>query len=217
MAFMAVTTYLTANAFAQSPVATLNFSAQKIFTTSAAKTFTIRGAHLDDSVKVSTNPPFVLSKDSVNYNSIIAYDTTELVLNQTVYVKFKPTAIGNYADSVVNISAGADSKIVALMGKGSSKYNGSYNNRLAANNVITPNGDGHNDTWVIKNIDQYPNNSVKVMDKTGNIIYSARGYHNDWDGTYQNGPLPQGTYYYVVDFGEGADMVFTGFITIIRD
>lgn len=158
----------------------------------------------------------MVSKDSVIYQSTLTYDTLELVTNQTVYVKFKPTAIGNYADSVVNISEGADSKIVNLTGKSSSRHSASYNNRLDANNVITPNGDGRNDTWVIKGIEQYPNNTVKVMDKSGNVIYSKFSYMNDWDGTYQDSPLPQGTYYYVVDFGEGPEMVFKGFITIVR-
>ncbi|RYE37171.1 MAG: gliding motility-associated C-terminal domain-containing protein [Sphingobacteriaceae bacterium] len=199
------------------PAATIVFPLQKIYTGSAVQSFTIRGSHLNASVTVSTNPPFFISKDSVIFHANISFDTTELASNQTVYVKFKPTAIGNYADSIVNISAGADSKIVALTGKSSSGRTNSYNNHLAANNVITPNGDGRNDTWVIKNIEQYPNNTVKVMDKSGNVIYNARGYNNNWDGTYNNGPLAQGTYYYIVDFGEGEDLVFKGFITIVRD
>lgn len=88
--------------------------------------------------------------------------------------------------------------------------------QLTANNIITPNGDGKNDTWTIKNIDYYPNNTVKVFDKAGRIVYSKQGYANDWNGTYNNSPLSQGTYYYVIDFGAGLG-VFKGFITIIRD
>ena len=88
--------------------------------------------------------------------------------------------------------------------------------QLPANNIITPNGDGKNDYWVIKNIDYYPNNTVKVFDKGGRIVFSKQGYTNDWNGTYNNAPLSQGTYYYVIDFGAGIG-VFKGFITIIRD
>ncbi len=88
--------------------------------------------------------------------------------------------------------------------------------QLVANNVITPNGDGKNDTWVIKNIDYYPGNTVKVFDKAGRIVYQKQGYGNDWNGTYNNSPLTQGTYYYVIDFGAGLG-VFKGYITIIRD
>ena len=88
--------------------------------------------------------------------------------------------------------------------------------QLTANNIITPNGDGKNDAWVIKNIDYYPNNTVKVFDKAGRIVYSKQGYANDWNGTYNNSPLSQGTYYYVIDFGAGLGL-FKGYITIIRD
>ncbi|RYE36657.1 MAG: gliding motility-associated C-terminal domain-containing protein [Sphingobacteriaceae bacterium] len=217
---------------------TLNFNPQKIFTSSEAQTFTIRGTHLSDRVTVSTNPPFLLSKENKFFYTEITYDTVELVSNQTVYVKFQPKVIGYYADSIVTTSAGADRKIISLTGKASIFNSNSNNNRLtanndigqngafksnsnsqrlAANNVITPNGDGRNDTWIINNIEQYPNNTVRLMDKFGHVIYSKRGYNNDWDGTYQNAPLPQGTYYYVVDFGEGLDMVFNGYITIVRD
>lgn len=199
------------------PAASLDFTVQKIYTSSAAKNFTIRGSHLAGAVTVSTNLPFSISKDSVIFYPTLTYDTTELASNQTVYVKFKPTAMGNYTDSITNISIGADSKIISLSGSIVAHHQNTYGNHLDANNIISPNGDGRNDTWVIKNIDQYPNNSVKVMDKSGNVIYSKQGYTNDWDGTYNNGPLAQGTYYYVVDFGEGSDLVFKGFITIVRN
>lgn len=212
-------TYAATNrAFGQTaPAATLNFDAQSVHKSSAAQTFTVRGSNLTDAVTVITNQPFSLSKDSVNYTPSLTFTVDELASNQTVYVKFKPTVIGNYADSVVNISTGADNKIVALSGTAVESTNMMNGEKLDANNIITPNGDGRNDTWVIKNIDQYPNNSVKVFDHSRNIIYSKQGYTNDWNGTYNDAPLPQGTYYYIVDFGPGTGLVFKGFITIVRD
>lgn len=199
------------------PAASLNFDAQKIYTSSAAQTFTIRGNRLNGPVTVSTNPPFSLSKYGEIYQSSITYDTTEILTNQTVYVRFKPTVIGNFADSVVNISIDAENKIISLTGKSVAHTSKSYGNSLDANNIITPNGDGVNDTWQIKNIDQYPNNTVKVFDKHGHVIYNKQGYTNDWDGTYNNGSLPQGTYYYLVDFGENLGLTFKGYFTIVRD
>ena len=212
-------TYATIDvAFGQTvPAATLNFAAQSVHKSSAAQTFTVRGSKLTEPVTVSTNAPFSLSKDSVNYTPTLTYTVEELASNQTVYVKFKPTVIGNYADSVANTSSGADNKIVALSGIAVESTNMMDGNKLDANNIITPNGDGRNDTWVIKNIDQYPNNTVKVFDKSRNVIYSKQGYTNDWNGTYNDAPLPQGTYYYVVDFGPGSGLLFKGFITIVRD
>ncbi|RYE36925.1 MAG: gliding motility-associated C-terminal domain-containing protein [Sphingobacteriaceae bacterium] len=201
----------------QSP--TLAFGAQNINTKSAAQFFTIRGSKLTADVTVRTNPPFVISKDSssIDYEPLLIYTIAELESNQTVYVKFNPTKRGNYADSIISISEGADNKIVNLSGTAVAAHRMMYGNRLAANNIISPNGDGINDTWIIKNIEDYPNNSVKLMDKAGKVIYSKQGYANDWDGTYNNAPLAQGTYYYIVDFGADSGLFFRGFITIVRD
>lgn len=200
------------------PAATLDFAAQNINTNSSAKTFTIRGSNLNGDVTLNTNPPFSLSKDSVVYESQLTYSVAEMVSDKTVYVKFSPKVTSNYTDSVTSVSIGADSKVVALSGKAvePNRLLPGFNH-LAANNVITPNDDGRNDIWVIKNIDQYPNNTVKVFDKYGHVVYSKHGYTNDWGGTYNNGPLSQGTYYYIVDFGAGSGLIFTGFITIVRD
>jgi gliding motility-associated-like protein len=67
---------------------------------------------------------------------------------------------------------------------------------------ITPNGDGHDDTWVIDNIEVFPDNSVDLYNRWGSEVWHATGYDNSkvvWRGENQNGkPLPDGTYYYVV-------------------
>lgn len=64
--------------------------------------------------------------------------------------------------------------------------------------IITPNGDGHNDRWEIKNIHLYPDNEVTIFNRQGNIVYQKESYDNSWDGTYNGKPLPQGTYYYIL-------------------
>ena len=87
--------------------------------------------------------------------------------------------------------------------------------KVEPNNILTPNGDGVNDTWMVKNITNYPNNKVTVYDRTGNIIFSKQGYANDWAGTYRGSVLNQGTYYYLVELGNGSTL--RGFITVVRD
>ncbi|MNJ98988.1 Calx-beta domain protein [compost metagenome] len=86
---------------------------------------------------------------------------------------------------------------------------------LVANNVLTPNGDGKNDFFVIQNIDMYPNNEVRIFDRAGRAIYSKRGYTNDWDGTLNGKPLHEETYYYIIDLGKGVKPK-RGFISIVR-
>lgn len=83
-------------------------------------------------------------------------------------------------------------------------------------NILTPNGDGKNDKFVIENIDYYPNNTLKVFDRAGRIVYTKKGYANEWDGTLNGSPLASDTYYYVLDFGTGISE-FKGYITLIRN
>ncbi len=88
--------------------------------------------------------------------------------------------------------------------------------KLEASTVITPNGDGYNDKFIVKNIDYYPNNTLKIFDKAGRILYTKHTYTNDWDGTINGSPLSEGTYYYIIDLGNGIG-TFKGYINIIRD
>ncbi|MDP3469427.1 MAG: cadherin domain-containing protein [Daejeonella sp.] len=83
-------------------------------------------------------------------------------------------------------------------------------------NIMSPNGDGINDTWIIENIDMYPDNEVRVYDKAGRLIFYKKGYTNTWDATLNGSYLAEGTYYYYVDFGLGLKKL-KGYITIVRD
>lgn len=83
---------------------------------------------------------------------------------------------------------------------------------LTVYNEFSPNGDGVNEFFTIDCISRYPNNVLRVYNRWGNIVYEQRAYNNDWDGTsngratVQKGDLlPVGTYYYVLDLGEGAE------------
>ncbi len=95
-------------------------------------------------------------------------------------------------------------------------YRGAAMGSLAATNILTPNGDGKNDLWEVKDIQLYPQNTVNVFDQGGKTVFAKHGYNNDWDGTYNGKPLPQGTYYYVVDLGPNLRK-FKGFISILRN
>ncbi|GGH06140.1 T9SS type B sorting domain-containing protein [Sphingobacterium alkalisoli] len=85
--------------------------------------------------------------------------------------------------------------------------------KLEIGNFLTPNNDGVNDFWVIKNLDLYTQNEVSVFDSSGNIIFTKRNYANDWNGVSVAGRLATGVYYYkVVVDGE----VFTGSISVVN-
>ncbi len=85
--------------------------------------------------------------------------------------------------------------------------------------AITPNGDGINDTWMIYNIENYPNCTVRVFNRWGSEVFFARGYQNDWNGAYKNNsqPLPDsGSYYYQLDLNGDGSTMKDGWIYITR-
>ncbi|MCB0784196.1 MAG: gliding motility-associated C-terminal domain-containing protein, partial [Flavobacteriales bacterium] len=82
---------------------------------------------------------------------------------------------------------------------------------------FTPNGDGYNDTWVIDFVELFPDIEVEIYNRWGELLFRSVGYQQPWDGRYEGGLVPVGTYYYVVvlndpDFPEP----FTGPLTVIR-
>ncbi|MBC8767186.1 gliding motility-associated C-terminal domain-containing protein [Arenibacter sp. BSSL-BM3] len=82
-------------------------------------------------------------------------------------------------------------------------------------NQISPNGDGFNDAVYINCIEDYPNNTLEIYDRYGNEVFKASSYDNTWMGTGKNGDLPKGTYFYILDLGDGTE-VRKGWIQIIR-
>jgi gliding motility-associated-like protein len=82
-------------------------------------------------------------------------------------------------------------------------------------NTFTPNGDGFNDYWEIKYLNDYPQCLVEVYNTAGTLVYRSTGYSSPWDGTFKGQKLPVGTYYYVIDPKNGRAKQ-AGYVTIIR-
>jgi gliding motility-associated-like protein len=86
---------------------------------------------------------------------------------------------------------------------------------------FSPNGDNVGDTFVIENIDMYPNNELIIFNRWGNEVYNAAPYSNTsaWDGSTESdgivvgGKVPEGTYFYVLDKGDDSAKI-SGFIVI---
>ncbi len=72
---------------------------------------------------------------------------------------------------------------------------------------FSPNGDGINDLFVIKGISSYPNNTLTILNRWGNVVYKMSRYDNTWNGKSTEGlrvggdDLPEGTYFYILDLG----------------
>ncbi|MEH3114781.1 MBG domain-containing protein [Pedobacter terrae] len=126
----------------------------------------------------------------------------------TASLSVRPVQTTIYTVRVTNASGCNSSASITI------KVNEDY--KLVANNILTPNGDGINDTWIIQNIDLYPSNEVRIFDRNGREMYSKKSYDNSWNGTIGGNELAEGTYYYIITYGPNK-LVQKGFITIIRN
>lgn len=81
---------------------------------------------------------------------------------------------------------------------------------LTIPNVISPNGDGMNDLWVIEGIEG-TEHTVRVFNRWGQVVLETNGYRNTWDG----GDTPDGTYFYEVQAIAPEQRTYTGTLTIL--
>lgn len=81
-------------------------------------------------------------------------------------------------------------------------------------NAFSPNGDGVNDFFKINGIEQFPDHMLYVYNRWGNEVLKVTDYQNDWNARWQGLDLPDGTYFYVFDTGEGT--VSSGYVYIGR-
>jgi gliding motility-associated-like protein len=78
-----------------------------------------------------------------------------------------------------------------------------YCDKLVIFSGFSPNGDGVNDFFTVQGIERFPNNKMMVFNRWGNEIFAVENYNNDWDGTWSGQKVPDGTYFYIFDDGQG--------------
>jgi gliding motility-associated-like protein len=86
--------------------------------------------------------------------------------------------------------------------------------------IFTPNGDGKNDGFVIKNIENFPDNKLKIFNRWGNLVYQKDGYLNEFEGFANTGDqvgkskLPSGTYYVILEYGDEKTETYNGILVL---
>jgi gliding motility-associated-like protein len=131
------------------------------------------------------------------------------------YTPFEGYCNDNVPDTltyVVGNEAGTDTATVLVY---------VFCNDFTIYNGMSPNGDGINDYFWIDGIQNYPNNRMCIFNRWGNQVYLQDGYNNTtkaFDGTWDSKPLPDGTYFFVLqlDKDDSAAGTKTGYLQIHR-
>jgi gliding motility-associated-like protein len=125
---------------------------------------------------------------------------------------------GNNTEDISNLSAGLYN-VVVVDSNGcrlSLEVNLTEPLDLAMPQGYSPNDDGKNDHFVIHGIEAYPDNELTIYNRWGNIVYSKKGYANDWNGISNNGlALPNATYFAIFEVNKG-EIVLKGYVELRR-
>ena len=78
-------------------------------------------------------------------------------------------------------------------------------------NVITPNGDGLNDFFTIRNLPFFAPVQLKIYNRWGSLVYDTDSYQNDWSGS----GLAAGTYFVWLRTARGQE--YKSWIQVITD
>lgn len=77
-------------------------------------------------------------------------------------------------------------------------------------NIFTPNGDGVNDFFEVKNLESLSGAKLIVYSRWGEVVYESDDYKNNWDAS----DLPSGTYFYVFKLKKRYDK--QGTVTVVK-
>jgi len=86
---------------------------------------------------------------------------------------------------------------------------------------ITPNGDGLNDVFEIKALEdkeQFGQAELMIFSASGQLVFYAKPYQNNWDGSFNNNgqPLPDGIYFYTLQTKSAELRIQSGSLTVFR-
>ncbi|MBN2756641.1 MAG: gliding motility-associated C-terminal domain-containing protein [Bacteroidales bacterium] len=153
--------------------------------------FNIKSGNIDNIFDIDTysGEISVINSESINYNITAKYELTIEVEDNNSNSKKSEALI------TINIIDVEDN--------------------FEANNVFTPNSE-KNRLWKIKDVEKYTDFELIIRNNSGIIVYKTKAYKNDWNGTYNNKPLPTGTYYYILS-NLITKKTYSGFINLINE
>lgn len=158
-----------------------------------------------------------------NWNSYNGWDSAVYdiyVDNGLNWLKLNPTPIADtvYCGNFDTLPVGFNIfKVVTTNGIDTSESNYAICNQpeppvVTVPNVITPNGDGWNDIFMIDYLNQYDIRKLTIFNRWGTIVYQSDDYQNNWDG----GNVADGVYFYVLELWKGnVDTYYYGTLTVM--
>lgn len=149
---------------------------------------------------VLSSEPAIVSytlSDSFDDNQVIAIEATGVGGDYEYQLDFGP-----FQDSPVfeNVSSGTHTITV----RDKNGCGNTVSQALIVNypKFFTPNGDGYNDTWNIKAMQDQSKSIIHIYDRYGKIMTSIKPNGNGWDGTFNGQTVPSDDYWFTISYVE---------------
>jgi gliding motility-associated-like protein len=147
-----------------------------------------------------------------------SYDNCGIASTELSQSTFDCSQVGkNFITVYVTDNSGNQSSAVVMVTVVASDACGGDNwDGPSVPDAFTPNGNNYNDTWVIPGLEGYNTKELTVYSRYGTVVHYSTVYSNDWDGTLLNTgtPVPDGTYYYILNLDGGKQL--NGYVYINR-
>ena len=162
---------------------------------------------------------------SVDINQVFAGDTVQLSASGGINYSWSPSVGLDNPNSANPVAIVDRTTTYTVYGEGtngcvtSSEVTVQVGDGINVNPkpLFSPNNDGQNDLWVIQNMDRYPDCTVAIFNRQGNLLYEQSSYFgNEWNGTYKGQPVIEGAYYFVVRCPDSNGNARSGSLTLIR-
>ncbi|WP_103865504.1 BspA family leucine-rich repeat surface protein [Aquimarina sp. I32.4] len=151
--------------------------------------------------------------DNQDVGSVTTFDlSSNLPENTTIYVRIIPYNTSGNAIGCVEESFTTENPILVV--EDTTKYG------------FSPDGDGINEFWEIDGIENYPENTVSIYNRWGDMVFKIKGYNNTskvFSGNANRltnlggGELPEGTYFFTINISRANSLKkLKGFLVLKR-
>ncbi|MBI3519850.1 MAG: gliding motility-associated C-terminal domain-containing protein, partial [Bacteroidetes bacterium] len=162
-----------------------------------------------DSAAICANTALVLNtmtsggKPSYSYNWTLFPDVNSISTSSSLNIS-APSTEGTYVYMITSTDScgftDSDLQVITVLPPCA----------VEVPNIITPNGDGANDYFKIKNIEYHPNSTLSIFDRWGKKVFTSTNYANEWKAEGLN----DGTFFYILEVPD--DKKYDGFVQVLR-
>ncbi len=223
--------YFNNNLIPQATNPTLAATKEGIYRVEASRYYENNSANSNDDVicvgynsfkVIESNFP-VISENNLSIiddsiNNSVTINTDNLGLGNYEYALNYPS--GSYQDEPYFEGLEAGIHTVFVRDKNKCGYTSLPISIVGYPRFFTPNGDGENDTWIIKGVNEnfYPNSKIYIFNRFGKLVAEIDPKGIGWDGIFNGELLPASDYWFSVELidNNGNSKIRKGHFSLIR-